>query len=221
MGAVPGALPDPLGPRVRLSLILAIIAFHAALAWGLLQLDPVREAVGAFAPIVIDLIAPPAATTPTPPPRPQPVHETPVSRPTIAVDTPALQPAYVVPPAPEPLPAEPRPAVPQGSAAPNAPGPALQPRTIAISQVEYLTPPLLEYPLASRRLAEEGKVEVRVLVDARGLPGEARVLRSSGSPRLDAAALATVRATRFKPYTEDGNARPFWVVMPLLFELSE
>jgi protein TonB len=63
-------------------------------------------------------------------------------------------------------------------------------------------------------------VHVRVLVDARGAPQQMVLLRPSGFARLDEAALATVRATRFKPYTENGVALPFWVVMPLIFELD-
>jgi len=79
---------------------------------------------------------------------------------------------------------------------------------------------VLVYPVASRRLREAGQVQVKVLVDAQGLPRQLLLLRSSGFPRLDESALATVRATRFKPYTEDGVAQPFWVVMPLIFEME-
>jgi protein TonB len=61
---------------------------------------------------------------------------------------------------------------------------------------------------------------VRVLVGADGLPQQTQVLQSSGHDRLDEAALRTVRATRFKPYTENGVPQPFWVVMPLVFELE-
>lgn len=216
MGAVPGALADPLPPRARLALIVAMIAAHGALGWGLLQIAPVREAVGAFAPIIVDLIAPLAQT---PPPPPQPLRPKPVARPLLTTETPVAQPAFVATPAPvEPIPEEAPLLVPPAAPAPAAPA---QPRSIAITQVEYLTPPVLEYPLASRRLGEAGQVDVRVLVDEKGRPSEMLVLRSSGSPRLDAAALATVRATRFKPYAEDGVALPFWVVMPLLFELSD
>ncbi len=91
---------------------------------------------------------------------------------------------------------------------------------IAVTSVAYLTPPLLNYPTASQRLQEEGTVQVRVLVDARGTPQQMALARSSGFARLDDAALATVRATRFKPYTENGVALSFWVVMPLIFELE-
>ena len=73
---------------------------------------------------------------------------------------------------------------------------------------------------AKKYLQEQGRVDVRLLVDARGLPQQAQVARSSGHARLDEAALAAVRATRFKPYTENGMPQPFWVVMPLVFELE-
>jgi len=106
------------------------------------------------------------------------------------------------------------------ASAPTAPRPAPPERQITITQVEYLAPPLLNYPLAAHRLREQGQVQVRVRVDEQGRPERFVVLRTSGSGRLDEAALATVRATRSKPYTEDGVARPFWVVMPLVFELD-
>jgi protein TonB len=106
------------------------------------------------------------------------------------------------------------------AAPPPAPAPNPAPKDISIRAVEYLALPVLSYPTASRRLLEEGRVDVRVLVDARGAPRETVIVRSSGYPRLDEAALATVRATRFKPYTENGVAMPFWVVMPLIFELE-
>jgi protein TonB len=91
---------------------------------------------------------------------------------------------------------------------------------VSIGAVRYLSPPVLDYPIAARRAREEGRVHVRVLVDAEGRPAQTQVVRSSGFQRLDASALATVAATRFRPYTENGVALPFWVVMPLVFELE-
>jgi len=63
------------------------------------------------------------------------------------------------------------------------------------------------YPAASVRFGEEGTVtlELRVARDGRVL--DARVLRSSGFPRLDAAAIEEARrAWRLRPATEDGSA---------------
>ncbi|RPH46950.1 MAG: energy transducer TonB [Burkholderiales bacterium] len=83
-----------------------------------------------------------------------------------------------------------------------------------------MQPPHLDYPIAARRAREEGRVHVRVLVDASGLPAQTLVVQSSGHPRLDASALAAAQSTRFRPHTENGVALPFWVVMPLIFELE-
>jgi protein TonB len=116
----------------------------------------------------------------------------------------AAPPAPVAPPAPPAPPAAPA-----------------QPKTIAISAVQYLTPPVLNYPGAARRAGESGKASVRVLVDLHGLPQQTQLVRSTGFARLDEAALATVRATRFKPYMENGQPLSFWVLMPLEFILEE
>lgn len=220
---LPSHAPDALPAAARRGLALGAVALHAAGAWALLQLEPVRQAVGSMAPIVVDWIAPPEPPAPAPPlpPPPKPVVPKPRPKPVVVAE-PAPEPArpsFVVPPAPPPEPAEPAP-VTVAAAPPAPPPPPPAPRTIAITAVEYLSPPVLHYPAGSRRAREQGQVHVRVLVDARGTPQQTVLIRSSGHPRLDEAALDTVRSTRFKPYTENGMPLPFWVVMPLVFELE-
>jgi protein TonB len=209
----------PLPPWARRSVMLGMLGAHVLAAWALLQLEPVRHAMSEIAPIFVDWVAPPPEVPPAPPPPPRPMPK-PMRSPPLTVASPAPVPVpFEAPPAPvEPPPA---PVVVQAAApaAPPAPPPA-PPPTIAITAVEYLTPPVLSYPALSRRAQEQGQVSVRVLVDARGLPMQMVITRSSGFARLDDAALATVRATRFKPYTENGVALPFWVQMPLVFELQ-
>jgi protein TonB len=214
-------------------------ALHLAGAWALLQVEPVRHAVGDVMPILVDLIAPPAPPQPevAPPPPPKPSVPPPKPRPVVTVKPKPVpvKPAFVAPPhpseslpvaqpepepAPLPLEVPVQPAVAAAPVVPAPPPPPSAPKTVSISAVTYLTPPVLHYPNISRRMQEEGRVHVRVLVDEQGLPREALVLRSSGYPRLDESALATVRATRFRPYAENGIAQPFWVVMPLIFELE-
>ncbi|MBE7427546.1 MAG: energy transducer TonB [Ideonella sp.] len=224
---LPSHSPDALPPAARRALLLGAAAAHVGLVWALLQLEPVRSAIGAVAPIMVDWIAPPApAPLPPPPPPPPKARVKPQPKPVI-VSEPAptpVTPVFVAPPAPPPQP-PPEPVPPAPAPEPvavvaAAPPPPPAPRTIAITAVEYLTPPVLNYPLASRRAQEQGQVHVRVLVDARGAPQQMSVIRSSDFARLDESALATVRATRFKPYTENGTPLPFWVVMPLVFELQ-
>ena len=203
-----------------------------------------------FAQLIVPPAPEPPRLAPPPPPLPPAAAPEPAPRrPVIAARKTRKQvaPAFVAPPEPpkpeklpEPSPAPAEPAAPAATAPPAAaPEPAAQPpiaaapsppapvappppapKDVSIRAVQYLKLPVLRYPPASRRLLEEGRVDVRVLVDAGGAPRDTVVVHSSGYPRLDEAALATVRATRFKPYTENGVAMPFWVVMPLIFELE-
>jgi protein TonB len=220
----PVPVPEPehaLSAAQRRGLVLGMLSMHLAGAGALLQLDPVRQAAGEIAPVFVDWVAPatdvPPPLPPTPPPRPRPKPLQPP--PVTAAPLPAPAPFIAPPPQLEPPvvgEAAPPPAPVAPPAPPVAPPP---PKTIAITAVEYLTPPQLRYPAASQRLREQGTVQVRVLVDPRGAPQQMQLVRSSGFTRLDDAALDTVRATRFKPYAENGVALPFWVVMPLIFEL--
>ena len=218
--SLPGARRyDTLPPAARRSLVVGVIGAQVALAWGLLQMDSVRSAVAEMAPIVVEMLPAAAPPPPTPPPPvPRPARLIPKPVPVIAAapsPSPAPAPAFVAPP-PEPAPLPPVIESPPAPASPPTPAP----RAIDIDAVRYLVQPVLKYPPLSRRAGEQGQVNVRVLVDAKGLPAQLSVVRSSGFTRLDEAALATVRATRFKPYTENGMPLEFWVVMPLVFDLE-
>jgi protein TonB len=176
----------------------------------------------------VDWVAPPAPEAPAPPPPPPKPEPRPRIKPIPPVGAAAPAPAPVTPafvappPEPEPVVVEaPVPAAPMAPPAPPASPPPPAPKTLSVTAVEYLAPPQLAYPPLSRRLGEQGTVHVRVLVDARGAPAQAVLLRSSGHARLDAAAMDTVQATRFKPHTENGIPLPFWVVMPFAFELDQ
>ncbi|MEQ1516363.1 MAG: TonB family protein, partial [Usitatibacteraceae bacterium] len=64
---------------------------------------------------------------------------------------------------------------------------------------EYLENPAPAYPALSRRMGEQGRVIVRVFVDANGAANHLEIKTSSGSQRLDAAALDAVRRWKFLP----------------------
>jgi periplasmic protein TonB len=207
-----------------------IAGIHALALWGLATRVVRREPLADPAPLFVQWVeqAPAPAATPEPLRVPPPLPQAPlVVLPLIPaeVPTPPTRPApaaiEMAAPVEEARPAAATAAAP--SVPPSAP-PPLRPATlerqIAITQVEYLTPPVLLYPLAARRAREQGQVQVRVRVDEQGRPERWLVVRPSGSNRLDEAAVATVRATRFKPYTENGVPQPFWVLMPLVFELE-
>jgi protein TonB len=224
---------EPLPRGTRSAAAALIVAAHLLAGWLLLQVEPVRAAVSSVAPVFVSWLAPPKERpkpVELPPPAPRvrkavPTPRKPREAPVIArapEAAPTEAPSVIAPP-PPPEPIEVAATTSVVEAAPIAAAPAPSPpapKTISIGAVSYLTPPVLHYPPAARRAQEEGRVHVRVMVDADGRPREFAITRSSGFPRLDEAALATVRATRFKPYTENGVPQPFWVVMPLVFELE-
>jgi periplasmic protein TonB len=109
------------------------------------------------------------------------------------------------------------------TAAPTAPTQSAvaapsQPKTI--STVEYLQAPQPEYPSMSRRMGEQGKVLLRILVNEKGRAEHIDIQRSSGFPRLDEAARAAASRALFKPYVEDGKAMAVYVVVPIGFQLD-
>lgn len=97
--------------------------------------------------------------------------------------------------------------------------PTAPPPTIA-TEVEYLQPPQPEYPALARRMREQGKVVLRVLVDEKGHPERADVHRSSGSARLDEAARQAVLRALFKPHHDDGRAVAVYALVPIQFQLD-
>ena len=191
------------------------VALHAAVLAALLSYAPSRSAIFAAAPIMVDWIAAPKQEAPPEPPRPKPV----VKRPARHVETPpviATQPEVpsaspiVVPapppPAPEPVAAE--------------PSPALAVVTPPIFRADYLDNPSPVYPTLSRRMREEGRVILRVYVNARGGADEVLVNSSSGHARLDDSARDTVRHWRFVPAKRGSEAVPAWVLVPVSFKLE-
>ncbi|MFT3663707.1 energy transducer TonB [Piscinibacter sp.] len=219
---------DELPPAQRRIAVLAILALHGAAAWGLMQVDAVRNAVAEAAPLFVDLIAPPAPERPPePPPPPPPLKKPPPPAPVIAAPprpSPAPPPFVVPEPPPEPVPPappEPPPVVAVAPAPPAPPPPPQPTRELPASAIQYLDPPDPVYPRASRRLNESGQVIVRVYVGSDGLPRQVQVLQSSGFARLDEAAVEGVRRARFRPPTENGQPIAGWARIPIPFELEK
>jgi protein TonB len=84
----------------------------------------------------------------------------------------------------------------------------------------YLQNPEPDYPSLSKRLGEEGRVILRVHVTAEGLADQLEIRESSGHPRLDQAALGTVRRWRFIPARRGNDRLAGWVLVPLSFQLD-
>jgi TonB family protein len=83
--------------------------------------------------------------------------------------------------------------------------------------VVHQVPPV--YSVASQRAHEQGTVTVRVLVDAHGVPGEIRLVQSSGFPRLDQSALEAVKRYRYAPPAHEAQAAQSWATARVEFDL--
>jgi len=77
------------------------------------------------------------------------------------------------------------------------------------------------YPTGSRRRGEEGRVVVRFIVQKNGDLTDLTIVESSGSRRLDAAALKTLRrVTPFRPIPDAINRDHWPISVPIAFSLS-
>ena len=88
------------------------------------------------------------------------------------------------------------------------------------SEADYFHNPKPNYPAMSRRLGEQGRVLVRVFIDASGQPQQAEVKQSSGFERLDQTALNTVLKWRYLPGKRNGTPEAMWLQVPLEFRLE-
>lgn len=88
------------------------------------------------------------------------------------------------------------------------------------SDASSLNNPSPTYPAMSRRLAEQGKVLLDVLILANGKVGEIKIKQSSGFKRLDDAALQTVKQWQFQPAKRGNQAIDYWYVQPISFSLN-
>lgn len=193
----------------RFTSAVGVLALHVALLYVLN--NGLTHSWTAFdiGPLQAQLIDEPQIepTEPPPPaPRMQPVRVDTLPVPEILIDLPAESGAAISLPLPAPV---------------VAPAPA---------GASVLEPPRLDrkrsritpaYPPVSRRLGEEGRVVVNVYVLADGRVGDARLLKSSGYERLDAAALEHVRRDwHFDPALRDGAAVATWGAFGVTFEIT-
>lgn len=88
------------------------------------------------------------------------------------------------------------------------------------SDVAFLDKPKPAYPAAARHLGEEGTVVLRVHVMRDGRPQGIEIFATSGSARLDQAAVDAVRRSRFLPAREGDEAIESWLRIPFEFRLD-
>lgn len=240
---ISAGVPDSASPFNRNVVIggAVVIAIHAALLAIVLTLrdnPPPRpvESKTITAQLISEappqpVAAPAMESKPTPPaptpakPKPTPKVK-PVTTPRVkAAPTPLPEttaPSPVAAAAPDPTP----PAPPAPTAAPAPAAPAIGRPTMSISapkdvahlECNIATP---DYPVLSRRRGESGTAIVRFVVGLTGKIENIELRKSSGSPRLDDAALDAMRASACKPYKENGEAIRAAYSQPFVFGLNE
>lgn len=229
----------------QLVVMTAVVAAHVGVLWLLqhgLSQRPSESVVPAE--ILVEWINSPArpATPSTPPqapaPRPPEPQKTPPVPKPVPVTRPAADPSPAVAPptealAPNPAAAESPAVAAPSAAAVTAPSsaPALAASTgpvapaaprieLPSANADYLNNPRPAYPPLSKRLGEQGKVTVRVLIEADGTASKAEIRTSSGYERLDQTALQTVLRWRYVPGKRNGVAEAMWFNVPINFVLE-
>lgn len=194
---------------------LIIVAIHVGMAYLLASGMSHRIVDAVLGPIETRIIEE-APKEDEPPPPPPPKIETPppfVPPPDVAIEIPAEAPpatairqtttqAPVAQPPPQPA----APSIPKTAPKSDARRPLTQP----------------EYPPSSRRAGEAGTVVLQIYVLENGRVGDAKVLTSSGFPKLDEAALREVkRSWRLTPGTENGKPVAMWGQFAVTFKLTD
>ncbi len=197
--------------------VLGAVLVHAAVLPMLIEDESVPAVQSPqAAPVMVDLIstaqpradAPQAVQKPVEPVKPKTETPKPKAKPK-AVRLPARRSPLLSTPsqaAVQQMTAEQTPSPPEASAetvpAPRAATPvASAPVSVTPPRFNaaYLRNPAPAYPVGSLRRKEQGKVVLRVLVNAGGGAEAVNVQTSSGHGRLDAAALETVKQWKFVP----------------------
>ena len=212
---------------VRGAVVGAVIVLHLLGLWAL-QAGLLQRVVSWVVPVmaISDAIdvppTPPVKPLPAPAPLPAPRAVTPTVTP--APEMPLAVPATSAPAATAPVgtPAtspvqNPAPMVAASVNATPAPSPKI---ALPSTQADYLNNPKPAYPALSRRLGEQGRAVVRVLIGADGLPQKAELHTSSGFERLDRAALDTVMRWRYVPGKRGDVPEAMWFNVPLNFVLE-
>ena len=200
-------------PRKHVVGLAVVVVLHGLLFWAInsgLARKFVKVIKGPVEAVLLEETKP---DIPPPPPPPPPKN------------LPPPPPSYVPPvdiqvAAPTPVNAI--------AAVSNTPQPVAPPSPAPVSSAPVVTAAVIsasscekpEYPSASKRLEEEGTVQLKFLVGVDGKVLESAVEKSSGFRRLDEAARAGLAKCQFKPGTVDGKPQQSWASMKYTWRLE-
>jgi protein TonB len=206
----------PTSTTSRAAVFSMIVGAHVIALVVVASIGGMAMVVQKAAPMLVDLLPEPPRPRP-----PTPVAQIPMPqmrKPDIVIPEPPrvdiVQAVQVVErPAPPPPPS-PAPVV--AAPVPDTPPPIEPPRF----GMAYLNNPAPAYPTFAKRAREQGVVMLRVRVDAAGKVEDIDIEKSSGSERLDKAALAAVRHWRFVPARQGERPVAGVALVPISFTLE-
>ena len=183
--------------RLNWPLILSILAAHAALLAALIMLDVIPMPKKKPVLTVVTLIQLQREPPPQPKKESAPVEQV---KPQITTPVQIVQlPTITTAPVPVVVPVAPPP--PPTPAAPAAPMGPVNVSDLGAKMISMVPP---SYPVECRRRKEQGTVFLTVVLATDGTVANVGIARSSGSERLDKAALQAVRKWRWSPTIRNG-----------------
>ena len=202
-------------PRKHIVGLTVVVVLHGLLFWAInsgLARKFVKVIKGPVEAVLLEETKPDIPPPPPPPPPknlppPPPAYVPPVEvavaapTPVNAIAAVSNTPQPVAPPSPMPVVVAAAPVV-----------------TAAVISASSCEKP--EYPSASKRLEEEGTVQLKFLVGVDGKVIESAVEKSSGFRRLDEAARDGLSKCQFKPGTVDGKPQQSWASMKYTWRLE-
>lgn len=198
----------------RGTFLVLLILFHLLFFWALKSGFAVKMVQKITEPIKAEIINEVVPELPPPPPPEVQMELPPVQVPPVLVDIQLPPPpptALVAPTTTEVVP-------------PAPPPPPQATRSVVVTNASLLSRPDVSnfYPPASINLGEEGRVRVRICIDARGRVSTTDIAESSGTKRLDDAAERWAKQFRFRPGTVDGQTKDTdCFIQPVTFSLKD
>lgn len=217
--------------RQRWPGLLAVVVLHLLLFYTLQQ-GLLQRAVHVVIPAVVyaRMLPPPPAKLPPPPPavaapkdltkNPLPYIPAPVIPQQVKENVQLAKTEEVPLQAPTPSQSSGTTPVQISAVSSNESSPAASAPRLITSGVQYLQAPQPQYPQASKRMGEQGKVMLKVLINEKGRAEHVDVAQSSGFQRLDQAARLAVLHAIFSPHLENGKAISVLAMVPIVFELD-
>jgi protein TonB len=195
----------------RTAVLAAIIALHLLIIWVLATGLATRAIQMVAPPIQTSIVQQTKQTVKPPPPPPPELQRQQVEVPPPVVNIPAAAQTHAITVVKQ--------------AIRTAPAPPAPTRVTPLAENQRDFPSTDDYyPDASRRLGEQGTALVHMCIGAGGrLVGDPTMAKSSGSSRLDQAALRYARATsgHFVPATRNGVPVTVCTSLPIKFQLTD